>query len=156
MKRVVAAAAFCVCIAAPAWAADATLTIDGLVAHPAKLSLDDLKKLPPTELDVTFQTGHGPEGGHFTGVLLWSLLDQAHLTDDKGKHADLHHTALATGSDGYVIAFSFGELDPDFGGKTAIIAYADNGKPLDTPRLIIPGDKLGARDVHDLVRIEVK
>ena len=154
--RSLTVAALGFCLTTPAWAADATLTVDGLVAHPLKLTAGDLRNLPPTDLDVTFQTGHGPETGHFAGVLLWSLLDQAHLTDDKGKHADLHHSFVASARDGYVIVFSFGEIDPEFGNKQAIVAYARDGKPLDTLRVIMPGDTLGARDVHDLVRIEVK
>jgi DMSO/TMAO reductase YedYZ molybdopterin-dependent catalytic subunit len=155
MKRILAAALF-VLASAPAWAADATVSIEGQIAHPLKLSAADLKKMPATELDVTFQTGHGPETGHFTGVLLWSVLDQAQLTDTKGKHPDLHHTLAATATDDYVIAFSFGEIDPEFGNKPIIIAYARDGKPLDGLRLIVPGDKLGARDMRDVIRIDVK
>jgi DMSO/TMAO reductase YedYZ molybdopterin-dependent catalytic subunit len=149
----VAAALF---VSAPAWAVDATLSIGGQVAHPLKLSADDLKQLPPTELDVTFETSHGPEKGHFTGALLWTVLNQAQLTDTKGKHPDLHHTLLATATDDYVLAFSFGEIDPDFGNKPVIVAYARDGKPLDGLRLIVPGDKLGARDIRDVVKIEVR
>jgi DMSO/TMAO reductase YedYZ molybdopterin-dependent catalytic subunit len=157
------AAGLILCAAPPlAWAADqvasGTLAIDGQIAHPTHLTADDLKKLPATDLDVTFMTGHGQESGHYTGALLWTLLDQAGLTDTQGKHPDLHHVLLATGSDGYVIAFAFGEIDPDFGNKPIIIAYAKDGKPLgpDGLRLVVPGDKLGARDIKDVVRIEVK
>jgi DMSO/TMAO reductase YedYZ molybdopterin-dependent catalytic subunit len=144
------------------WAADqpasGTLAIDGQIAHPAHLTADDLKKVPATDLDVTFMTGHGQESGHYTGALLWTVLEQAGLTDTAGKHSDLHHVLLATGSDGYVIAFSFGEIDPDFGNRPIIIAYAKDGKPLGPAglRLVVPGDKLGARDIKDVVRIEVR
>ncbi len=150
------AAILIIAAAAPAWAGDATLSVEGQVAHPLKLSAEDLKKLPATELDVTFQTSHGEEKGHFTGALLWSVLEQAQLADTKGKHPDLHHTLTAIATDDYVIAFSFGEIDPDFGNKPIIIAYARDGKPLDGLRLVVPGDKHGARDVRDVVRIEVK
>ncbi len=155
MLRVLAASLF-IFATAQAWAADTTLTVQGQVAHPLKFSADDLKKLPVTELDVTFETSHGQESGHFTGTLLWSVLDQAQLSDSTGKHPDLHHTLTAIGSDDYAIAFSFGELDPDFGNKPVIIAYARDGKPLDGLRLVVQGDKHGARDVRDVVKIEVK
>jgi hypothetical protein len=37
-----------------------------------------------------------------------------------------------------------------------IVAYAEDGKPLDGLRLIVPGDKHGGRAVKDVVHIEVK
>ena len=134
------------------------LLIDGQIVHPTRLSADDLKTLPETDLDVTFMTGHGQESGHYAGALLWTVLDQAGLADTQGKHPDLHHSLIATGRDGYTIAFSFGEIDPDFGNKTVIVAYAKDGKPLgaDGLQLVVPGDKHGARDIRDLVHIEVR
>jgi DMSO/TMAO reductase YedYZ molybdopterin-dependent catalytic subunit len=139
-----------------ATAADTTLSVEGHVLHPLKLSAADLKTFPATELDVTFETSHGSEHGRFTGALLWAVLEQAQLADTAGKHPDLHHTLLATATDGYAIAFSFGEIDPDFGNRPIIVAYARDGKPLDGLRLVVPGDKHGARDVRDVVKIEVE
>ncbi len=134
------------------------LVLDGQIVHPARLSADDLKKLPETDLDVTYTTGHGEERGRYAGALLWTVLKQAGLSDANGKHPDLRHSLVATGRDGYMIAFSFGEIDPDFGDKPVIVAYAKDGKALGTEglRLVVPGDKHGARDVRDLVHIEVK
>ena len=39
-----------------------------------------------------------------------------------------------TGADGYVVALAVGELDPEFEGKSVLVAYARDGKP--TPGLV--------------------
>jgi DMSO/TMAO reductase YedYZ molybdopterin-dependent catalytic subunit len=90
---------------------------------------------------------------------LWTLLVDASVVDAPEKGAHLSHTILVTGSDGYAVALSMGEIDPKFEGKSVIIAYAKNGNPLGTEdglRLIVPGDNHGGRAVRDVVRIEVK
>jgi DMSO/TMAO reductase YedYZ molybdopterin-dependent catalytic subunit len=135
------------------------VSVDGLVRHALRLSADDLRKLPPTRLDVSFVTGHGEEKASYTGVLLWTLLDRAGGLGDTGKRDDLRHTMIITGRDGYVIAMSLGEIDPDFGDKSVILAYARDEQPMgarDGLRLIVPGDKHGGRNVRDVVRIEIK
>jgi DMSO/TMAO reductase YedYZ molybdopterin-dependent catalytic subunit len=145
------------CGAASADSADAML--DGLVDHPLHLSTADLAALPPTELDITFQTGHGTETTHYKGVSLWTLVQRAGLSVEPGNRRNsLHHYVLVTGRDGYAVAISMGELDPDFEGKEVILAYARDDKPLgaDGLRLIVPGDKHGGRAVRDVTHLEVK
>jgi hypothetical protein len=56
-----------------------------------------LKSLPSTTINVTFETGNGKSSGHYTGVLLWTLLEKAGLVDEPGKNASLRHTLLVTG-----------------------------------------------------------
>jgi len=137
----------------------AKLSLDGLVQTPLSLSVADLASLPSTEFDTSFLTGHGAESAHFRGVSLWSLVERATLAFEPGKkRADLRHYLLVTGQDGYAVVISFGEIDPDFEGKQVILAYDRDGKNFDAGglRLIVPGDKHGGRDVHDVVHIEVK
>jgi hypothetical protein len=144
---------------APASADEPALEIAGAVATPQHLTETQLKALPPTEVEVSFHTGHGDEKGKYTGALLWSLLQNAGLTDHQGNRPDLRHAIAITGSDGYVVIVSFGEIDPDFEGKPIIVAYARDGQPTDAKdrlRLIVPGDSHGGRDVRDVVRIEVR
>ena len=135
---------------------DATLDVAGAVATPLHLSAADLKALPPASVVVTFHTGHGDEKGSFAGVSLWSLLQKAGLADHEGNRTDLRHAIAVTGSDGYTVIVAFGEIDPDFEGKQIIVATTRDGKPLDAPRLIVPGDAHGGRDVRAVVRIEVR
>jgi hypothetical protein len=51
---------------------------------------------------------------------------------------------------------SIGEIDPNFGNAPVMLAYAQDGKPLPTLRLVFPSDKHGARDVRDVLHIEVR
>jgi hypothetical protein len=142
-----------------AWANEPALEIAGAVATPQHLTETQLKALPPIEVEVSFHTGHGDQQGKYTGALLWTLMQNAGLADNQGNRPDLRHAIAITGSDGYVVIVSFGEIDPDFAGRQAIIAYARDGKPMDAKdglRLIVPGDSHGGRDVRDVVKIEVR
>jgi DMSO/TMAO reductase YedYZ molybdopterin-dependent catalytic subunit len=135
----------------------AGFSLGGDVQNPAQMTVADLQALPPTNVSVTFLTSHGPESGSYTGVLLWTLLNNAVIAGDEKSR--LHHTVLVSGSDGYTVAIAVGELDPNFEGKQVIIAYAKDGQPLSAAeglRLIVPGDKHGGRAVKDVVHIEVK
>jgi DMSO/TMAO reductase YedYZ molybdopterin-dependent catalytic subunit len=139
-------------------AADGSITIDGRVQKTEHLTASDLQALPPTSVSVSFVTGHGQETGTYTGALLWTLLDGASIVDQDPK-AHLRHTILVTGSDGYAVALSVGEIDPKFEGKSVIVAYARDGKPLGAAeglRLIVPGDSHGGRADRDVVQIEAK
>jgi hypothetical protein len=52
-----------------------------------------------------------------------------------------------------------GEISPEFGNKAIMIADRVDGKVLtlqDGFRLIVPGDKRGARSVRDVAKIEVR
>ena len=41
-------------------------------------------------------------------------------------------------------------------GAGLLLAWQRDGKDLDMPQLVVPGDKRGGRYVHDVVHIEVK
>ncbi len=135
----------------------ATLALQGNVQHKQALTLADIKALPATDIDVTFDTEHGKVAGKYTGVLLWTLLDRAGLPEEgpKSKH-HLQRSVLVTGADGYAVSLSIGELDPDFENKQAVIAYAHDGKPETGLRLVVPGDRKAGGSVHDVVRIELE
>lgn len=53
-------------------------------------------------------------------------------------------------------ALSEGEIDPKLENKQVILAYEEDGKPLDAPRLVVPGDLHAPRGVHDVVSISVQ
>jgi hypothetical protein len=117
-----------------------------------------LARLPAVKQDVAFMTSKGEERYHYRGALLWGVFaDWAGGL--KGHHEELAHTFMVTGSDGYAIAFSFGEIAPDFGNRAIMLATEVDGKPLPDGqafRLVVPGDKRGARSVKDVVRIDVR
>ena len=143
---------------APASAQSASLAVDGHVAHPAQLTLDQLKALPPVTVSLTFQSDHGPQTGTWTGALLLDIVKQAAPVDSgSDKSAPLQHTILARGHDGYGVALAIGEIDPRFAGKAVIVAYQRDGKPMEnqTFRLVVPGDAHGGRSVNDLVSLTI-
>jgi len=153
--RTLAAAALLVCLAIPAFADDAAVAVGGQVQHPGPVTIADLQKLPATSVPVSFATDKGPEGATYTGALLWTVIGNAGPIDAPGKNTKLRHTYLVTASDGYAVALSEGELDPNFEGKSVILAYEKDGKPAGI-RLIVPGDKHGGRAVRDVVKIDVQ
>jgi DMSO/TMAO reductase YedYZ molybdopterin-dependent catalytic subunit len=131
------------------------LAIDGLVKQAQHVTADDLRRLPPVERRVTFQTDHGDQTATYKGVLLWTLVARAGI-NDPAKWSDLRHVVAVTAADGYLLMVSLGEIDPNFGNAPVLLAYEQDGKPLSALRLIFPGDKHGARDVREVVRIEVR
>jgi hypothetical protein len=157
--------ALLVAVSTPACAANdwpatqgSALTFTGQVRHPHEVTLQELQRLPATSVRISFVTGHGAEAGTFTGALLWRILNDAVLIDSPGKNASLRHTVIVTARDGYSVALSLGELDPDFEGKEVILAYLKDGSRLGAPdgiRLIVPSDRHGGRTVRDVVTIAV-
>ena len=165
MVRTCLAAFLCLTFSVAAFAEPAahsdSIAVKGGIDHPKTLALADLQHEPQTTVSVSQKTGHGTLTGAFSGVALWTLLDEAGVTLEKGKKNDLiHHTVTVTGSDGYYAVLSLAEIAPDIGGDQAVIAWQQDGKPLESgqgfARLIIPGDKAAARAVSAITTIEVK
>ena len=132
------------------------VALTGQVEHPRTLALADLRALPPVTVSVAQVTGKGVQKASYTGALLWTLVNDAHPTDPPGERTHLQHTFLLRGRDGYAVAVSMGELDPDYEGKQVLVAYAKDGQPLAEPRLVVPADSHAGRGVRDLVSIEVR
>jgi DMSO/TMAO reductase YedYZ molybdopterin-dependent catalytic subunit len=151
-----AAFAAALLLAGPVFAQAPSLSLEGKVKQPQHFSLADLKKLSAQHADVSYQTDRGPVTASFTGVLLWSLIEAAGGIDDAEKGAAIRHAIRVTAKDGYVMVTSTGEIAPEFGGKEALVAYERDGKPLDDFRIVMPGDRHGARNVRDVVTITVE
>jgi len=159
LNRVPAAivAVFLLCPDPPkALAAEPVLSVTGLVSKPLHLSLADLRALPATHSNATQLSGRGPVVLDCTGVALSVLLARASPSIGSQRNAGLAHTLLITGDDGYAVALSFGEFDPDYGRAQALVATDCGGKPLEAPRLIVPGDSHAGRAVRGVVTIEVR
>ncbi len=71
--------------------------------------------------------------------------------DSSIKNDILRKVITVTGSDGYQVAFSAGELSPMFGKEPILVAYADTagqlgaGGPAVSRALVVPGDIAGGR-----------
>jgi len=105
-------------------------TLNG-VKTPGVYTLSSLETLPAVQLKATYKAGGNPVTDTYTGVSLWTLLNQAGLiTDPNIKNDVLRQYVEAIGSDGYAAIFSLGETDPMFGNQTNLVAYADTGGQL--------------------------
>jgi DMSO/TMAO reductase YedYZ molybdopterin-dependent catalytic subunit len=132
--------------------------ISGEVQNPTTYDKATLAALPHSKEDVTFLTKTGPQSGSFTGVLLWDLLNKAVVKTEPGQDGQFQYVEI-TGTDCYQVVLALGEIDPSFGGEQVLVADSENGSPLgpDTgfARLIVPGDKFGARDTYWITSIEI-
>jgi DMSO/TMAO reductase YedYZ molybdopterin-dependent catalytic subunit len=133
------------------------LVVTGDVPTPLTLTASDLDAMPREHVEITEQAG---EKATYEGVALQEILKRAGIPfghEMRGKA--LAGYVLAEAKDGYEVAFSLGELDPDLGGTRAIVADKRDGKPLfayqGPARLVLPADKEGARSVRMLEKLEV-
>lgn len=138
-------------------AAEVKLAISGDVPMPVTLSAADLAAMPRVSAEITEQDGSKTT---YEGVALQEILKKAGVSFGRQMRGKaLAGYVLAEASDGYAVAFSLGELDPDLGGEKIIVADKRDGKPLfqyqGPVRLVIPADKEGARSVRMLQKLEV-
>jgi DMSO/TMAO reductase YedYZ molybdopterin-dependent catalytic subunit len=133
------------------------LAVTGDVPTPLALSASDLAAMPREHAEVTEQDGVKTT---YEGVALQEILKKAGIPFGRQMRGKaLAGYVLAEAKDGYAVAFSLGELDPDLGGTRVIVADKRDGKPLfeyqGPVRLVIPADKEGARSVRMLEKLEV-
>jgi len=157
MRRLPGLFAFCfvLLVALPAAAQDVfRAELVGAGGTPVILTPESIAGLPPVEMDVAYQTSKGMSGGRFGGVLFWDVLAASKAFEGLEHNAELARTFVVTAGDGYAIAFSVGEIHPDFGNTPMILADRLDGRPLEGGwRIVVPG---GARNVRDVVRIELR
>jgi hypothetical protein len=146
------------CSATLAVAADSAvlLKVEGAVKTPLALTAEDLNQMPRS----TAQFERDGETSTYEGVLLYDILVKAGVPfgkDMPGK--PMASYILATASDGYQVVFALPEIDPVFAGARVLVANKRDGGPLlavQRPlQLIAPQDKLHARSMWSLAKIEV-
>ncbi|WP_051341678.1 hypothetical protein [Pseudonocardia spinosispora] len=130
--------------------------LTGAVTRPGVLTREALAAMPSQTVSVTFGTDRGSEQHTEVGVPLATVIDQAGPVTTPGvKHDVLSTGVLVVGADGYRALVSYGEMSPGFGHAVVLLATTQDGRPLDRPRLVLPGDVKGGRYVSDIVRLEV-
>jgi molybdate transport system substrate-binding protein len=137
---------------------DGTLAVDGQVLNTLSLTVDSVKaNYTAQTIDVTYMSGEDTIKASFTGAKLWDILGSAQPNfNNDVKNDKLGMYIVATGSDGYQTVIAWGEIDPDFGNQNILVAYEQDGKPLDGLRLIVPGDARGGRYVSGLVNLSLR
>lgn len=134
----------------------ATITVSGDVPRAVTLTASDLAGLPRT----TVSTTSNGIATNYEGVLLGELLTRAGIVLGPGaRGGSLSAYVVAIASDGYQAVFSVGELDPAITDGRYLVADKANGEALfgenGAFRLVIPGDKRGARSLRMLSTIKV-
>ncbi len=133
------------------------------VENPGTYTVSTLASLNQSQtVTATYKVGGTPVTDTYTGVSLWTLLNDAGLiTDPNIKNDVLRQYVEAIGSDGYAAIFSLGEIDPMFGNQQDLVAYADtlgqlgpNGED-GFARMVVPGDSAGGRYISNLVALKV-
>jgi Oxidoreductase molybdopterin binding domain len=142
------------CAAAPA----PLLLIKGLSGQTAALEAADLKAMARVSLDHRAENG---ASAPYAGVRLTDLLGRVGAPMGPALRGPaLADVVIVKASDGYRVAFSLGELDPGVGDELVVLADQKAGQPLTPPegplRLIVAGDKRGARAVRGVVEIDVE
>lgn len=133
-----------------------TAMLNGPDGAAVQISAESLAALPVTEAATAYRSSKGIEAGIYKGVLLWDLLQAEGLVDEDHKTA-LRHTLLVTAGDGHQVAYSVGEIAPDFGNVPIMLAYEMNGAPIgDGLRMVVPGDLRGARHIKDIVTLDFR
>lgn len=135
----------------------AVLAVQGDIASPLTVTADDLAKMPRETVSVPAADGSKIV---YEGVTLLALLQKAGAPFGKQLRGKVLSTyVLAKAQDGYQVIFTLGELDPDFGNETILVADKRDGKPLGEKqgpfRLVCPNDHEGARSVRMLQTLEV-
>jgi DMSO/TMAO reductase YedYZ molybdopterin-dependent catalytic subunit len=137
-------------------AGPAVLKVEGAVPTPLSLTAEDLAKMPrataPLTADGTTTT--------YEGVLLYDILVKAGWQFGHGMTGKpMASYLIATGKDGYEVVFALPEIDPQFSGAKVIIADKADGAALparEQPfRIVAPEDKMHARSIYSLVKLEV-
>jgi DMSO/TMAO reductase YedYZ molybdopterin-dependent catalytic subunit len=137
-------------------AAPAVLKVEGAVPMPLSLTSEDLAKMPRATAQLT------ADGTTTTyeGVLLYDILVKAGWQFGHGMTGKpMASYLIASGKDGYEVVFALPEIDPQFSGAKVIIADKADGTALparEQPfRIVAPEDKMHARSIYSLVRLEV-
>jgi DMSO/TMAO reductase YedYZ molybdopterin-dependent catalytic subunit len=150
--------------AAPAPAAQTTpattelkIAITGDVPNPITLTAADLAAMPRESAEITEQDGQKIT---YEGVALEEVLKKAGLAFGRQMRGKaLAGYVLAEAHDGYAVLFGLGEVDSGLSGEKILVVDKRDGKPLFSyqgpARLVLPGDKEGARSVRMLEKLEV-
>ena len=122
----------------------------------ATLSLAELEHMPSVTVSLLREHERGASTA-YAGPLLWTVLDHAGVVGQGGRER-VHQVVTVTGRDGYTVALAVAELDPEFEGKSVIVATSADGKPIGAGelRLVVPGDKRAGRSVRNPARVVVR
>jgi len=129
------------------------LTVQTETGKQTVLSRADLDGMPHVKVTTS-------QNLTFEGVALREVLEKGGVAFGeslRGKR--LSSCLLVEASDGYSVVIALPEVDPAFTDKQIVLAFLENGKPLDAHagpyRIVIPGEKRMARWVRQVTTLKV-
>ncbi|HME82534.1 MAG TPA: hypothetical protein VKF82_10690 [Candidatus Eremiobacteraceae bacterium] len=130
------------------------ILIDGAVAKPAYITLDQLQHMRSTSLTLRM-SGHGVLT--VTGAPLAAVIDLAQPNVTGGPGSSPSAYALISGVSGQFAIVAFPEFEKDFEGKTVLLAYLVNGKPVKAgaATLVVQGDAKSGRLIEGVTHIAI-
>lgn len=119
---------------------------------------EEFAALPHTELKLAEQADK--EARTYAGVVLRELLARAGAPlGDKLRGSALLTSVIVRCKDNYAVLFSLAEFDENFSSRVILLADREEGDvlpPSAAPlRLVLPGDKRGARSAKQITSIEI-
>ena len=132
------------------------LTLETETGKQSVLSRTDLEALP--HVKVTVRNSESP--ATFEGVALKALLEKGGVAFGESLRGKaLASCLLVEAADGYRVVITLPELDPAFTDKQVILAFLQDGKPLDAKagpyRIVIPDEKRMARWVRQVIKLKI-
>lgn len=159
MKQLVFTLIFCTSIFHCFSQADnGSLTISNEDNKTLVLSMEEIAAMPHISVDIKAHDGNLHS---YSGILLMSLLKQANVRlGDSAKKNVAGSYVVITASDKYKAVYALSEIDTLQSNKTIILADKTDGKPLPQNALpyqiIATGEKIHARMIRQVIKIEVK
>ena len=141
-----------------------TVVVSGAVDHPTTYTAATLNALPQITQTDAFSSGTTPQTHTYTGPTIWNAISATGVQTAPGVKNDiLDRYVLATGTDGYRVVYSMGELDPAFGNRADLVATQETIGGRTVPltgdgfaRSTAPGDVKGGRYVSNLASLTVR
>lgn len=131
------------------------ISLKGAFHDRGAVSRSELAGLKQLTMKMKYQTDGGQQQHVYKGPLLLDVLNAHEPAFSSDRHDPLRYALLFKASDGFLAALSWGEIATDLANKHVIIALTEDGKQLTRPRLVVPGDTHGARQVYDLATISL-
>lgn len=114
----------------------------------------DARARSPQEIQYTTRYFHDVH--RVQGVPLHEVLTETDIRPDpRHKIGELNMVVVAVSEDGYQVALSWAEIDPDFGACAALLATRYNDERLTRPTLVMPCDGRASRYVRRLWQLRL-
>jgi DMSO/TMAO reductase YedYZ molybdopterin-dependent catalytic subunit len=134
------------------------LRIEGAVAQPVTLTIDDLReRYQPHNVDTSYANDERVAKASFVGARVWDILESVGVVMNTEKPEMMR--VMARSVDGFRCVIKWHEFDPTADNKLILVAYIQDGQPIQGKhgplRLVVPGDPQGLRYIGNLASITV-